>query len=315
VQLLLWESFRAAFYTPFYVALAPMDGAPNCFDGLDIEFGAVPPGVEIGASLREGRPDVVWGGPMRVIRDFDQRPADRPRSEDLVCFCEVVARDPFYLVGPEARDFALADLKQMSLSAVSEVPTPWLCLQEDLRRAGIDPDTVNRVSAMTMPEAVAALENRKVDVIQIFEPLVEQLVGSGKGFVWNAAADRGLTSYTSLYATRRWLSSNQDRAAGLVRGIYRAQQWVHANDAETIADRVAPFFSDLSHSLLAGAISRYLDKKIWGPTPIMSEAGFDRQAAGLASGGFVSAPPAYDDCVDMTIAKSVVKSAAGSDTG
>jgi NitT/TauT family transport system substrate-binding protein len=27
----------------------------------------------------------------------------------------------------------------MRIATVSEVPTPWLCLQEDLRQAGIDP--------------------------------------------------------------------------------------------------------------------------------------------------------------------------------
>jgi NitT/TauT family transport system substrate-binding protein len=32
----------------------------------------------------------------------------------------------------------------MPTAIVSEVPTPWLCLQEDLRQAGIDPAPLRR---------------------------------------------------------------------------------------------------------------------------------------------------------------------------
>ena len=45
-------------------------------------------------SLLDGSVDVSWGGPMRVMMHHD---AD-PRCP-LVCFGQVVARDPFLLVG------------------------------------------------------------------------------------------------------------------------------------------------------------------------------------------------------------------------
>ena len=65
---------------------------------------------------------------------------------DLVCFGEVVTRDPFLLMGRTPKpDFTLADLASVTLATVSEVPTPWLCLQHDLRLAGIDPAGIRRV--------------------------------------------------------------------------------------------------------------------------------------------------------------------------
>jgi len=69
-----------------------------------------------------------------------------------------VTRDPFFLVGREPRtDFDLRELAALRIGTVSEVPTPWLCLQDDLRRAGIDPATLDRVTNQTMAENTAAL--------------------------------------------------------------------------------------------------------------------------------------------------------------
>lgn len=63
---------------------------------------------------------------------------------DLGCFDEVLTGDSFLLVGREPRpDFALADLCGRRVATVSEVRTPLLCPQEDLRRAGRDPNALH----------------------------------------------------------------------------------------------------------------------------------------------------------------------------
>jgi NitT/TauT family transport system substrate-binding protein len=122
----LVENFRALFYAPFYATHALGFYA---YEGVDVELIDSPaPGAAI-ASILDGSIDLSWGGPMRVMkaRDID---ANSP----LVCFCEVAARDPFFLVGRGDRSaFQLADLARLRLATVSEVPTPWLCLQHDLR--------------------------------------------------------------------------------------------------------------------------------------------------------------------------------------
>ena len=97
--------------------------------------------------LLDGSIDLTWGGPMRVMQTYHNVPGC-----DLVCFGEVVTRDPFLLVGPIAtpRIAGMADLAAMTLGTVSEVPTPWMCLQQDLRDAGIDPAKVERISGRAM---------------------------------------------------------------------------------------------------------------------------------------------------------------------
>lgn len=295
----LWESFRAVFYTPYYAALSLGTFKDQ---GLDIDFGAVPPGVHIGEALRSGQAQVVWGGPMRVMLDRHEHP-----ESDTMCFCEVVARDPFYLIGREARpDFALADLLRLRVGTVSEVPTPWMCLQEDLRRAGLDPASVQRVADGSMAENVAALASGALDVVQLFEPDTERLTRSGAGHIWYAAADRGPTSYTTLYATRRFLNEQPEVALRFVRAIYAAQCWIGEHSAAELAELVADYFPDLDRAILAGAIGRYLDSGVWGKTPFLSREGFDRQAAGLASGGLIGRQPAYEECVDMRFVEQVL---------
>src|ERR1700722_11656924 len=164
----LQESLRAVFYAPFYAALSR-----GAFDeeGVEIKCASAPRPGDAAKRLMDNTVDVCWGGPMRVNKTYHQMPYC-----DIVCFGEVVGRDPFLLMGrrPPRDDFTLADLKSVRLATVSEVPTPWLCLQHDLREAGIDPATITRIHDRTMRDDYAAVRGKQLDVIQVFEPFASQ---------------------------------------------------------------------------------------------------------------------------------------------
>src|SRR5713226_335228 len=119
------ENFRAIFYAPFYATQAL---GFYSREGIDVELiDSSVPGSAISA-LIEGTLDLTWGGPMRVMKAHDEQ-----SNSPLVSFCEVVSRDPFYLIGRvDHTNFGLADLSNMRFATVSEVPTPWMCLQHDL---------------------------------------------------------------------------------------------------------------------------------------------------------------------------------------
>ena len=198
----LQESLRAIFYAPFYAALAR-----NAFAAEDVEivFVSSPRPQDAARRLMDGTVDVCWGGPMRVMDTYQHVPGC-----DIVCFAEVVTRDPFLLVGRSPRPgFVLADLEGLTLASVSEVPTPWLCLQHDLRLAGIDPASIRRVADRTMADNVAALRAGAVDVVQVFEPFPSLLLAEGAGHIWYEAARRGPTSYTTFYARRGLLAAHR----------------------------------------------------------------------------------------------------------
>jgi len=296
----LQENLRGILYTPFYAALAL--GAYRR-EGVEVGFVSAPEPARAVEGLFAGTVDVAWGGPMRVMQTYDRRP-----DSDLVCFGEAVTRDPFFLIGREPRpDFTFADLYGKRIATVSEVPTPWLCLQEDLRRAGLDPDALPRISDQTMADSAAGLRRGEFDVVQLFQPFAEELIAAAHGHLWYAAATRGPTAYTSFYTPRTTLTPRREELKKLVRGLYRTQKWLHASSPEAVADAVQSFFPAVPAALLQAAIARYLELGIWGDNPILPRAGYERLRAGLISGRFVKQAAPFEQAVDNTLAEEIVR--------
>jgi NitT/TauT family transport system substrate-binding protein len=299
MPLVLQESLRGLFYAPYYAALAL--GA-YAREEVEVGFAAAAGFGRAPDALFSGAVDVAWGGPMRVNQLYTQR-ADC----DLVCFGEAVTRDPFLLIGRTPRPgFTVADLAGVRVATVSEVPTPWLCLQEDLRRAGIDPGRLDRVADRTMAENMTALRSGAVDVVQLFEPLAEELLADGTGHLWYAAASRGPCSYTTFYARRAVVTAKRDEIGRLVRALYRTQKWLHAQPVEMLAAAVRDYFPALPETRLVAALARYRALGVWSRTPILPRDGYERQTAGLVSGGFCRATP-YEIAVDNTLAEQAVR--------
>jgi NitT/TauT family transport system substrate-binding protein len=290
----LSENFRAVFYAPFYATQALGFYAQ---EGVEIELLNSPAPAAAQQDLLDGTIDLSWGGPMRVMKARDQD----PRSP-LVCFCEVAARDPFFLVGrSDLPEFRLADLPRLRLATVSEVPTPWLCLQHDLRKTGIDPDRLERVTDRTMAGNLDALRRGEIDVAQMFEPYASMAVQSGVGKIVHAASARGPTVYTTFLATRDGIVRNRAAFAAMVRAVRRMQAWLSDHSADELADAVASFYPDVAHDLLTSSLRRYREAGLWGRRPEVSREGFARLAESLLSGGFVTRLHTYDDCVDQTL--------------
>jgi NitT/TauT family transport system substrate-binding protein len=290
MRLRLAENFRAVFYAPLYATVALGFAAR---EGLEIELVASPGPGGGPAAVLEGRADVTWGGPMRIMKARND-----PDGPPFVLFTEVVRRDPFYLVARPGIDrFALADLAHLRLGSVSEVPTPWLCLQQDLRDLGIDPAGIERVADQPMPDNIAALSARALDIAQVFEPYAAAAERRRLGRVVHAQASRGDTSYTTLCATREGARRHRAAFAALDRAVGRMQEWLAANPADDLAAAVAPWFADVDAADLATALARYRANSIWAGDTGISRAGFDRLAQSLQSGGFIRSVPAYEDCV------------------
>ena len=299
MALTLIENFRAVFYTPFYAAFAL-----NAYEaeGVEVQRVMSTTPAETAQALRSGRGDVAWGGPIRLLLDNNQRP-----DSDFVIFCEVVRRDPFFLVGREPKpDWQFADLMHGRLATVSEVPTPWLCLQHDLRLAGLDPTQVRRIADRPMPDNLAALRAGDIEVMQAFQPFVEQALESA-GHIWYAAASRGLTAYTSLYTTRQCLARDPEGLLRMTRAMYRTQQWIATHSAAELAACVASFFPDLSRPTLTAALERYRTLRLWNRTPMLQPEGLAWLNAACRSGGYIQHSVPYEKCVDMRFAAQVIQ--------
>jgi len=296
----LSESFRALFYAPFYAAHATGAYARQ---GVDVEFRPSSVPTRAAEALRSGEVDVMWGGPLRVLLSHDADP-----SSDVVCFCDVVARDPFFVIGREPRpSFRPADLTAVRLATVSEVPTPWLCLQDDISRDGADPRAVPRVTDATMAANAAALREGRLDAVQLFQPYAEELLASGTGHLWYAAANRGLTAYTTLVTRRSVLRQKQDELLRMVRAMHQTLHWIQATSGAEIQRVLAGHFGDAPPSIYAAAIDRYRALELYGRDPVTRREGFDRLAAAMRSGGALKRHVPFEECVDNTLAEQVVQ--------
>ena len=306
MRLRLFENYRFVLYAPFYAAHAT--GAYEA-QGLEVALSPSPGAGRAEAALIADDVDVLWAGPMRVIKHHDNNP-----GSPLTCFAEIVCRDPFSIVGSEPNPgFRLADLAGMRLATVSEVATPWLCLQEDLRQAGLDPERLDRIADCSMAENLEALRAGRIDAVQLFEPVVEEALASGVGHLWHAASSRGRTTYTAFVATRERLARGSEPLLRMVRAIDRALQWVEDSAPAEISAAIASFFPALDRGVLARAVARYKGQRVWGRDPVLPEDGFDRLRRGLVSSGFVRRPIAYQDCVDNRLALQVIAERTATD--
>lgn len=293
----LFENLRAVPYTPFYLAIARGDWAA---EGIDVSVETSPAMSQTAEALLDGRADVSWGGPMRVMVHHDADP-----KSPLVCFGQVVAGDPFILVGAtRKRRFQFADLIGQRLAVAIEAPTPWLTFQDDVGRAGIDPASLRRMKDRPMAQNVAAFKRGRLDVVQVFEPYADALVQSGHGHIWHRFATRGDIAYTSFYTTRNFARRNRRTCEALVRGIARAQAALYRETPAEIAKAIGAFFPDIAPDALARMIGGYRDSGLWARTPALPPEAFTRLKAALVSGKLIHSDPPYARLVDEDLSNA-----------
>ncbi len=289
----LQETFRAVFYVPFYAALARGAYADEGVDVTLLDGGE--PALAKEAVL-EGRAEVAWGGPMRMMLTHDANPASPLRS-----FGAAVLGDPFFLVGRGPRpDFRLRDLAGLRLGSVAEVPTPWWALQEDIRQDGLDPDSLDRNDTRSMADNAAALWGGEVDVIQIFEPFVSQMEAAGCR-VWHAAASRGPTAYTTFMSTVDNIRNFEPEFRAMLRGLRKTQDWLHAAPDAEVAETILPFFPRMDPAMMESCIARYRPLEIWCRTPEFPAEPWDRLEQAMFTAGAIRTRPGHAHCVDNSL--------------
>jgi NitT/TauT family transport system substrate-binding protein len=292
MKIVLAENFRAVFYAPFYAAYALGEFKKR---GVEISFvESSSPGSAI-AAMYAGDVDVVWGGPLRAIKLRDEK---APPDKALLAFCEVVGKDPFFVVARKAiKSFDFSDLLKGKLGVVSEVPTPWLCLQEDIRDAGVDLDRIDVVADKSMAENLAALDAGEINSAQFFEPYVSMAESQGSGTVVYAAASRGLTAYTTFLSTAQSIEKNRDGFTCMTTAIEAIRDWISSTPPAEIVKVVQKFYPHVATDVMEMSMARYQRLGLWTCERKVSEVGFNRLRQSMLHGGFISSEPSYESCV------------------
>ena len=234
-----------------------------------------------------------------------QRAHDRNPDCDLICFAEVVGRDPFFLVGRGFDPgFSLERLVGRRLGVVSEVPTPWICLQQDLADAGVDQAGIQVVTGRSMAENEAALANGHLDAFQAFQPFAERAARAVGVEVIYAAAERGPTAYTCFYTTNTIVARRRDEFRAMAGPRKRAVATVYDEGAAGIVPTLRRFSPTEPVPLLSAAVNRYIAHRLYNPTGALSEQGFERLRLSMISTGFIRHGAAFANCVDNSLART-----------
>jgi NitT/TauT family transport system substrate-binding protein len=290
----LLENLRAVFYAPFYMAV---DRGYFADAGVDVRFVESPDPGDTLPRLMSGEVDVCWGGPLRVMRTHDQQPGC-----GLVCFGEVVGRDPFFLVGKGfSEDFSLAGLKGKRLAVVSEVPTPWVCLRQDLIDAGVDVADITVIEGRTMAQNEAALAAGEIDAFMAFQPFAERGGRQDGARVIYTAADRGPAAYTCFYTTREAMDRRRDDFRGMASACKRAVQELYAEGAGAAVPTLVKYFPNEPAELLEAAVARYLRHKLYNPTGALPEEGVGWLKRAMLTTGTIKGDVPFSECVDNSL--------------
>lgn len=283
-----YENLRGLVYTPFYVGIAE-----GLFEaaGVKLEATLSPSGEETAAGAASGRVDLAWGGPMRVMAAYDKD----PEGADLICFGLAVGRDPFLVIAPTPDpSFTPAKLPGRRLLVATHAPTPWMLLQEDVRRMGLDPAEIIREDGVDPEDAFRRLRSGDADYVLAFEPWGSLAERDGLGAVVSAGARRGPLAFTSFYANRTFIETRPESVARLTDGLRRALEYVRESDPAKLAAIIKPWFPDFDEALLATAITRYQRLDLWPSDPTMTADGFTRLKSSLLSSGYISSDPAFE---------------------
>jgi NitT/TauT family transport system substrate-binding protein len=294
------DTFRNLFYTPIYAAVA---GGFFYAEGLNVEFSTVPDGQPTMDMLRSGAVDIAQTGISRSLMDLDEGKEDAPLH-----IAEINQRDGFFLLSRKPVDnWTWKNLEGSSLIPIGFTPVPWNPLRKVLLNHGVDLDAIELIGGLSAPDAIERFRNGKADYLHILHPFAQTLIEGGIGHM---AASMGpeldYICYSSFAATPTFIDENSDTVQAFVTGFNNALKWVAESNASEIAERVLPFFPDVSQKLLETGITQYKMQETWPQDALIGEDGYDSMRDILIDGGLVKGSHPYDRLVRPEFAKNAM---------
>ena len=160
-----------------------------------------------------------------------------------------------------------------------------MCLQHDLRLAGLDPDRVARIADRSMADNVAALETGAVDVVQVFEPFASLLESKGAGHVWvRRRASRADLLHDFLRAASHAPRPARRASANGARHRPHGTVGWRASARSRSPVRLRPIFPTCRAPSSKGPARATRGSEIWGRSPVLPREGYERLHASLVSG-------------------------------
>ena len=299
-RLRLMDTYRNLFYTPIYTAVS---GGFLYAEGLDVMFGTVPADRPPLDMLRQGEVDIIQTGISRSLMALDEGDEDAPLH-----IAEINRRDGFFLVSSTPTDnWQWSDLEGSTLIPIGFTPVPLTSLTSALRKHSVNIDSITMLKGLSADDALATFRRGDADYIHMPNPQAQTLIEDGAGHLAASLGnEHGYLCYSSFAGTPAFIDQQPEVVHRFVRGFYKAQQWLAANDLAIVAERVKPFFPGVTDSVLQASIARYKSLEIWPETPDIGVDGYDAMRQVLIDGGLVKGRHPYERLVRPEFAEQAM---------
>jgi NitT/TauT family transport system substrate-binding protein len=271
-------------------------------EGLNVTYSTGSRRGGVLEALAAGNADFILGGLWRPV-------LYAPLGVELIAFAELVQQCDFLLLGRSPRE----DVNWSSLNGgrllVTTVgaPSPWLLLDELLRRRGVDLNQLLIMPGFPADEARDLFERGFADLIEIADLAAAPLLHNGAHQVALWREDVGALPWSVYYTNRDLLSRFHTQAVSLTRAIARAQKWIAERNEEDLTDALKRRFVETPSHELRALVRAYVYQQYWPSSPVVEQD----QVARLLSILSRAAPVGnvvVEDVVDETIAAEAVQS-------
>ena len=297
----LQEVTHSVFYAPQYIA---MELGYFTEEGLEIELTNAGGADKAMTALLSGQADIALMGPESAVYVYNEG-----REDYVQVVGQLTACDGAFIVGREPDDdFTPEDLRGKSILGGRAGGVPLMTLEYALRQAGLEPGVdVNVRSDVQFNLMAGAFAGGEGDYTTLFEPTATEFEQEGKGYILASVGElAGEVPYTCYQVTRSTLQEDNDMVERFLRAINRAQRFLMENDAQTVAEALAPAFAETDVETLTRVVERYREIGAFAETPVMTQEAYERLLDIMQQAGELEERAPYDAIINNEIAERVI---------
>ncbi len=269
-RIVVSEVTHSVFYSPWYVAL---ENKYFESEGLDIEVVLTPGADKVAASVISEDATIGFSGPEATVYIYNNS------NEKLVTFASLTKRDGQFIVGDcKYKDnFSVQDLKGKKVLAGRSGGMPLLMFKYALKESNIDEKDVIIDTSIDFASLTGAYISGQGDFVNLFEPNALKVEKEGSGCVLSSLGNiSGTVPYTTFYAKESYIKKNKDVIKKFNKALNKGLEFVHKNDAKTIANAIKNQFSDTSIEDLTTIVERYKSADSWYNSTYINKKDYNR---------------------------------------
>lgn len=297
----LAEVTRSLFYAPQYVALEK-----GFFEeeGLNVELKTTWGGDKTMTALLSDSADIALVGAETSMYVYGQNASDY-----AVNFAQLTQTDGTFLVAKEPKpDFSWEDIKDTTFLGQRKGGMPQMVGEFVLKKHHIDPhndlDLMQNIDFANIPGAFVSGD---AEYVQLFEPTASVFEKEGKGhIIASFGEESGQLPYTVFTAKQNYMKENEDVIKKFTKAIYKAQQWVEANESEEIATLIQDYFDDTDLDILTDSIERYKNQGSFATDPVLGEEEWNSLQQIMEEAGELPENAPYKELVNTEVAEEVI---------